>query len=205
MADKQITPATPDFDQDEGTIQNSVIVNADFLPDRDRNWPIRNVASRGIGFKIVMGQLAGVCTGVERRTSEWQGKDLTSIWLHGSFTATIRATGELIEASSAIPPQAYAAKVERLLGLGVEKVEVDIDVGLQATGRNIPYRWYASDYAESEEREQARQIQHRQAARSAKLVNGPGNGPKTIAGKVEPEKDDLEEMFTRPVKKTRAE
>jgi hypothetical protein len=205
MADKQITPETGvEFDQDEGTIQNSVIVNADFLPDRDRNWPIRHVASRGIGFKVVMGQLAGIATSAERRVSEWQGKELMSIWLHGNFTATIRATGELIEASSVIPPQAYAAKVERMLGLGVGKVEVDIDVGLQATGRNIPYRWFASDYSESEEREAARAIQHRQAARSAKLIGSSNGGPKTIAGKVEPEKDDLEEMFTRPAKKIRS-
>lgn len=156
--------------QTQGIMQNVLLTPADYLPDHDRTWPTRAIASQPQGFRLMLGTVSGVAHGSERREGEYKGKKLMSVWLHGTFVGVVRATGELIEAVSAILPQAYALKIERQLKEGGEgaRVQVDCDIGLEATGRTIPYKWVCADYGESKEREDALALARKGQARLAR-------------------------------------
>lgn len=150
-ADKAVTTAEAQPAEEtnaEGMKTRRVIMNKMFLPDDD--FIMKEVVGRGKGTKCVMGRVFGLCTAVEVKTSEYQGKQLQSIALKGMFQYEGYMTGELGTGTTYYPPGAYAERVALVMKQeGTLTVEVDIDVGLEATGKTIPYEWTCTAWTES--------------------------------------------------------
>lgn len=132
----------------EGMKTRRVVMNKMFLPSDD--FIMKEVVGRGKGTKCVVGRVFGLCTSVEVKNSEYQGKILQSIALKGMFQYEGYMTGELGTGTTYYPPAAYAERVAAVMAQeGVQTVEVDIDVGIEATGKTIPYEWTCTAWTES--------------------------------------------------------
>lgn len=160
---------------DTGQRVRKVITTKDFIPGRDQQWILQNVVSRPKGTYVRLGFLAGFITGTERTQTDWQGKTLHSVWLKGMFEARLAETGEVLQAPNAILPLAFGELIEgafrqaqlsgHLEGL---KAELDVEIGVEATGRSIPYEWVVVSYITGEAQRALRAVRSRQAARLAK-------------------------------------
>lgn len=121
------------------------------IPDRD--WINKNVVAGGKGTRATVGRIFGVATGSVRRTNDVAGTPVESIAVGGMFNAESYVTGELSEGTSCYFPMAYAEKIEALFKADatIKVIEVDCDVGLEATGKTIPYEWVIVAYREGQE------------------------------------------------------
>jgi hypothetical protein len=179
-------PATVDaiaigaLDEDAaGQRVRKVITTKDFIPGRDTAWIIQHVCTQPKGTYVRLGFLAGFITGCHRSQTDWQGKSLQSVWLEGMFEATLGATGEVIQAPNLILPLAYGELVEgafkQASNQGIERMqaELDVEIGVEATGRSIPYEWVVISYVTGEAQRALRAVRKRQAARLAKQKETP--------------------------------
>lgn len=119
-----------------------------------------NVVAKGKGAKVVVGRVWGFANGYERKTNEFQGRLLESIVLKGVFQAESTVTGELSEFTSVYMPTAYAEKLAGLFEAdkSIRMIEVDCDIGLEATGKTIPYEWVCIAFREGEEMQPLRRL-----------------------------------------------
>lgn len=124
------------------------------------------------GSHVTIGLLAGYVTGFERRESNLPLKvgekaPPPSIWLKGEFRATVLKTGEIKEARWCILPRAAGELVEEALTEGgVTRALLDLEIGVQATGRTIPYAYTVVAYGRSHDAKKALDaIEARQEAR----------------------------------------
>lgn len=146
-----------------------------FLPDPD--WINKNVVANGRGSHVIVGRVYGLATKAEPRTVDWQGKVIQSVALHGAFQAESRLTGEVRSVNLLFLPMAFASQVEAALRMeGSPSVEMDVDIGLEATGKPIPYEWTVTSYLEGRAERALRQLRGRrqigQPARRALPSNG---------------------------------
>jgi hypothetical protein len=165
-----------------------IITTRDFLPPDDPQFAARlGVEPRGT--RVLLGSLRGVVNSTERRTANWQGKLLESVWLNGEFEAVLAGTGEIKSAPTAILPKAFGMTIEASIaallaemypqgaltptngGLpqGVQ-LTIDCDIGLEATGRSIPYEWIVVYYREGKAQKAMRDVRARSDARLARQV-----------------------------------
>lgn len=106
------------------------------------DWIMRNVVGMGAGTHICVGRVVGRAIRGEWKENEWQGKVLKSVLLTGEFRMESALTSLVQEHSDLWLPVGYARRVEAQLALEPGSVAMfDVDIGLQATGRNIPYAW----------------------------------------------------------------
>lgn len=119
-----------------------------------------HVVAKGKGTKVVVGRVWGFANGYERKLNEFQGRMLESIVLKGVFQAESTVTGELSEFTSVYMPSAYAEKLAALLEAdkSIRMIEVDCDIGLEATGKTIPYEWVCIAFREGEEMQPLRKL-----------------------------------------------
>jgi hypothetical protein len=132
------------FDE-HGHLLRTVITTKDFLAGAEAFDYVNGLAK---GSVATLGTLAGQIYGVEKKSSEWQGKMLTSYWLRGTFQAQIGVTGEVVRAPQAILPKAYGIQVmDAFQHLGIGVATVGVTVGLRLSGRpGIPYEWVVTDH-----------------------------------------------------------
>lgn len=163
----------------EGVRARRAIMLKQFLPNPD--WINVNVVAGGKGTRATIGRIFGIATGTSRKANTLpDGSVSESIFVSGMFQSEGFLTGEIGEASGVYFPMAYAEKIEALFKMGVKTVEVDCDVGLEATGKTIPYEWVVVAYREGQEMDVLRRIKGTRARPANILVDGTGN-PKAIA------------------------
>ena len=110
------------------------------------DWIMRNIVAHGRGTHLCVGRVAGHAYRADHKENEWQGKKLEAIVLNGLFRMQSTVDPKLIyENAELYLPLNYAKKVEAELKLnksdGADRVvTIDADIGIEATGRTIPYR-----------------------------------------------------------------
>ncbi len=163
----------------EGTRARRAIMLKQFLPNPD--WINVNVVAGGKGTRATVGRIYGVATGTSRKTNTLpDGSISESIVVSGMFQSEGFITGELGEASNVYFPMAYAEKIEACFAMGVKTVEVDCDIGIEATGKTIPYEWVVIAFREGQEMDVLRRIRGTRGRPAALLVSGDGK-PKELA------------------------
>lgn len=121
----------------------------------DKGWILKNVVAAGPNndgrdehgkmIHKIIGRVFGHATGFKRKTNIVNDKEVDSVVLTGVFEITSLLTGETMRATGIYLPMAYAEHVEHLLKQpGTEMVVVDTDIGIEATGKAIPYEWTVS-------------------------------------------------------------
>jgi hypothetical protein len=149
----------------EGVRARRVILTKHFLPPEGIDWLMKNVVAGGKGTQAMLGRVFGVCTGFEDRPGSLpDGTPTVSIALKGVFQTENYLTGEVSEGVMWFPPAAYAEKVRTIFVMGaqhdaagreinnvVKAVDVDCDLGAEATGKTIPYEWVLIAFREGQE------------------------------------------------------
>jgi hypothetical protein len=138
-----------------------------------QEWCLKNVASKDRGFHVAIGTIAGYATASERRESAMPVKPgdkpfPASVWIKGEFEATVHETGEVKSARWLILPRAAGELVEQAFESGAERAYLDLELGVQATGRSIPYAYTVTAFGsrDSEARRIVRAIRAKQTARA---------------------------------------
>src|SRR5262249_20161045 len=108
-------------------------------------WCLANVASASPGTHVIVGTLAGVAVSCERLAGK--GDYPAYIKLKGNFMAKSALTGEVTQAPWAILPGKAAGDMAEVAFTGDEdhpaahRLMLDLEIGVQATGKAPPYRW----------------------------------------------------------------
>jgi hypothetical protein len=106
------------------------------------DWIMRNVVAHGAGTHICVGRVVGRALRAEWRETEWQGKTLRSVLLTGEFRMQSTVTDLVRQHADLWLPTGYAKQIEAALALDPDSRPMfDVDIGLEATGRTIPYAW----------------------------------------------------------------
>lgn len=147
----------------EGIRSRRAIMMKQLLPNQE--WIIANVVPLGKGAKATVGRIFGLVQDYETKWNNIPGQDtpVESITLKGAIQYESYLTGEVGEGSSVYLPMAYAEKVRTVFMSGERKdadgnvtgndirvVEIDCDIGVEATGKIIPYEWVVVAYKEGE-------------------------------------------------------
>jgi len=144
---EQAAPVAP-----EGARQRRAFMPKHFIPNAD--WINVNIVAKGKGTKATLGRVFGVCTGFEIKNNTLpDGSPSSSVALKGMFNTENYMDGELSECTVTYLPASYSEKVMAMFQAddSLKVVEVDVDVGLEATGKTIPYEWVIIAYREGEE------------------------------------------------------
>lgn len=150
-----------------------------FVPNPD--WINVNIVAGGKGTRATLARIFGIATGHEEKMNTLpDGSVSKSIFVKGMFQSESYITGELSEASGVYFPMAYAEKIAAVFdGLGVKTVEVDCDIGVEATGKTIPYEWVVTAFREGQEMDVLKRIRGTRARPTALLIGSDG-APKEL-------------------------
>lgn len=121
-----------------------------FLIGGDGDWINKNIVAKGKGTQAIVGRIYGVCMGTEKKSNVLPDGGMSeSIVLFGQFEYESAVTGEVGQASSCYLPMAYAQQVATVFASQPETkaLEVDVDIGLEATGKTIPYEWLVINHS----------------------------------------------------------
>jgi hypothetical protein len=149
------------------------------IPDQD--WIMRNVVGGGKGTRATVGRIWGVAMNTARKQNLVNDQTIESIAVGGIFNAESYVTGEISEGSTCFFPMAYAEKIEALFASqpDIKVIEVDCDIGLEATGKTIPYEWVTTAFREGEEMAVLKRIRGTRA-RPTNLLAAPDGTPKQL-------------------------
>lgn len=117
------------------------------------DWIMKNIVAKGKGTQQLIGRVFGVATGTEVKNNVLpDGSTSRSVVLFGQFEYMSAITGEVGQASSAFLPAAYSDGIKAAFDsdASVKMIEVDLDIGLEATGKGIPYEWLVINHAGGE-------------------------------------------------------
>lgn len=147
----EVTDAPAEAVPSEGVRARRAFMLKQFVPNPD--WINTNIVAKGKGHKHTVGRIFGIATGFERKQNEVQGRIIESIAIKGVFQSDGYVTGEKGEASVVFFPMAYAEKLAALFesDASIKMIEVDTDIGIEATGKTIPYEWVVTAFVEGEE------------------------------------------------------
>lgn len=153
-----------------------------------QEWCLQHVAAQPRGYHVPIGRIAGVATTCERVESRAPVKPgdkpmPASVWIRGEFECAVLDTGEIKTASVLILPRAAGDLIEQAFALGGERILLDLELGVEATGRTIPYTYTVTAYGsrESESQRMVRAIRARQDARQRqRQLAAPKPTPTTI-------------------------
>lgn len=120
-----------------------------FLPDD--NWIAQNVVAGGKGTHRIVGRVFGAVIGAEERTNTivkgGKSETVRSIALKGTFEAQSALDGATETFSLLFLPMAFAEQAAAALSINEgESLKMDVDIGLEATGKTIPYEWTVHTY-----------------------------------------------------------
>lgn len=154
------------------------------VPDQD--WIMKNIVANGKGTRATVGRIFGIVTGCQRKQNDVQGKLIDSIACVGILNSESFLTGEISQGSSVFFPMAYAEQIAALFDAdpSIKVIEVDCDIGLEATGKTIPYEWVTTAFLEGKEMAILKRLRAARP-RPTHLLAGPDGAPKqlTLAAK----------------------
>lgn len=177
------TPAAPEI---QGVRARRTIMLKNLLPADGVDWIMKNVVSQGKGTRATLGRIFGVCTGYSIKTNTLpDGTPSSSIVLHGDFETENYIDGEIGSGTTAYIPAAYSEKVKTVfdanailneageeIGNRIRTIEIDIDVGVEATGKTIPYEWVVVAFKEGAEMATLKRMRSTRA-RPQFVINSP--------------------------------
>ena len=149
-----------------------------FITDPD--WINVNIVSKGRGYHTLVGRIVGMANSAQRRENVIKkpgrpDETVVSVALVGLFTAQT-VEGAEHSFSMLFLPMAFAEQVEAALALdGVKGVPIDVDIGLEATGKTIPYEWTVTSYLEGRAQRALRKLV------SARQIGKPAATVSTVA------------------------
>ena len=122
-----------------------------FVPSID--WIMKEVVGKGKGTKVIVGRVYGNVTSYTDKVNDIQGVPTASIALNGSFETDNYLDGEISRCVSVFLPMAYseALKAAFVADPELKLAEIDLDIGLEATGKSIPYEWVVIAHIEGKE------------------------------------------------------
>lgn len=169
--------ADPGMDDTTGTRIETFISPRTFV---SQEWCLQNIASKPRGHHVTIGRIAGYAVASERRDSAMPVKPgdkpmPASVWIKGEFEAVVLTTGELKSARWLILPRAAGELVEQAFQDGAERAFLDLELGVEATGRSIPYAYTVTTYGgrDNEARRMVKAIRARQEARALTRERAP--------------------------------
>jgi hypothetical protein len=165
--DRREVPAHEVQQAADGTRVTRAFAMKNFVPSQD--WIMQNVVSKGKGHHELVGRVYGTIYRAESREVTWQDKKIASVALYGVVQAQPKdETRNPVMVNMLFMPMAFAEQIQLALNAGAEKVEIDVDIGLEATGKTIPYEWTVTSYLEGYAERALRRIrQSRQIGRAA--------------------------------------
>lgn len=116
-----------------------------FLPNPPLPWINQNVVARPVGTHVMVGRVYGIVYSCEDKQTKWNDKLIASIALAGDLQAQ-DLQGRTTTFDLLFLPMAFASSVARALRGGAHSVEIDVDIGLEATGKTIAYEWTVTSY-----------------------------------------------------------
>lgn len=177
---------------DEGQVKRRAITPRDLMGPGEKDQMLAELMVQPIGTFFLLGSLVGKVAATEEQTNEYKGEKLKSIVCIGAFDLVNARTGEITQSTRCYLPLAEAEDIAASLLLAPgSKVVIDCDIGIEKTGRNIPYMWTVKSHTESEMQrdllELKRYRQARASRKQAKRLGGPSGRPTaTIEGTVAP-------------------
>lgn len=154
------------------------------LPELD--WINKNVIAVGTGHKVIIGRVYGLVTGTEEKLGQLpNGEASVSFVLKGVFESEAYLTGELSDFGAVFFPSAFSEKLHNMFKADehLKTVEIDCDVGLEATGKTIPYTWVIVQHVEGQAFEPLKRLRSSRAKPSNAVARLPAPAaPKTLAG-----------------------
>lgn len=145
------------------------------------DWIMKNIVGGGKGTRATVGRIFGVVSSAQRKTNEFQGQMIDSIVCNGMFNAESFLTGELSQGSSVYLPMAYAEQIITAFATDktITAIQIDCDIGLEATGKAIPYEWVTTAFLEGKEMAILKRMRAARA-RPTNLLVGPDGAPKAL-------------------------
>lgn len=196
QAENELTTRAAEIDlpvQGEGVRVRRAFMMKNFLPDPStggvKQWIMQNVVSHGPGTHVSVGRIYGMVYESEPRetkqTANGVEKSIKSVALSGDLEAVSMA-GEVSRFDMLFLPMAFAAQIHRALQSGANHVELDVDIGIAASGGNIPYEWTVTSYLSGKaERALGRMRAARQIGQPAKAVMASTPAPAAITHAVD--------------------
>jgi hypothetical protein len=135
----------------QGVRARRAIMLKEFIPTAD--FINVQVVAKGKGTKVMLGRIYGFVTGVMDKTNTLpNGEKAASVVCNGQFETENYLTGEISAASSVYFPSSFSETIKAMFAADpdLKMIEVDTDVGLEATGKTIPYTWVVINYVEGE-------------------------------------------------------
>lgn len=147
-----------------------------FVPDID--WINQNVVSKGKGAKAFIGRVFGIVTGTEIKEGKLPNGDPSKMVVcRGVFESENYLDGEVSEFSAVFFPNAFADRLHAMFEMdsGLKSVEIDCDVGIEATGKSIPYSWVIVNNVEDDSKNPLHRlrISRQRPKEAAKLLAPP--------------------------------
>lgn len=135
--------------------EESYLTARQFFPDPE--WINRELLPKGKGTQAITGRFYGDAYGWEETASttlkNQDGSPVLSIRVDGNFEGMSLLTGELQRARSIYLPKTYALRVRDGLEARPDKSKsypIQILVGVEATGKTIPYRYGVLSFVDDE-------------------------------------------------------
>lgn len=148
---EQPSPA-PASEGSKGVRARRAIMLKEFIPNSD--YIAKEVVGKGKGTQVVLGRIFGFVTGTtEKENTLPNGDKSKSVVCNGQFETENYLTGEVSAASSVYFPSSFSEAIKGMFAAdeSLKVVEVDTDVGLEATGKAIPYTWVVVNHIEGEQ------------------------------------------------------
>jgi len=170
----------------QGVRARRAIMLKNLLPAEGVDWIMKNIVSQGKGTRATLGRIFGTCTGYDiKHNTLPDGTPSSSIVLIGDFETENYIDGEIGSGTMAYIPAAYSEKVKtvfdsnavvneegKTVGNLLRTIDIDIDVGVEATGKTIPYEWVVVAFKEGEEMATIKRMRNSRA-RPAFVINSP--------------------------------
>ena len=157
---KQEKPAEGEAaQQEQAAVENGstgvrarrAIMLKEFIPHAD--FINKEVVGKGKGTKVILGRIFGFITSTADKVGRLpNGEESVSIVFNGQFESENYLTGEISQASSVYFPSSFSEAVKAMFiaDPDLKVVEIDTDIGVEATGKTIPYTWIVINHVEGE-------------------------------------------------------
>jgi hypothetical protein len=130
----------------EGVLVRRAFTMKNFLPNTGYlEWITQNVVAKGAGSHVIIGRIFGMVYASEHKENKYQDKVLKSIALSGDLQAQT-TDGKITTFDMLFLPMAFATRIDRAIQAGAHSVELDVDIGIEATGKSIPYAYTVTSY-----------------------------------------------------------
>lgn len=171
----------------QGSRARKAFMPKHLVPDPD--WINKNIVVNGKGTRATLGRVFGVAMDYKVKVNQLpNGQTAESTCLQGKFQIESFMTGELSDAVEIYLPDAYSMQVRAMMAADetIKVVEVDVDVGVEATGKTIPYEWVITAYRNGDEMAVLKRLREsRRRPEGVGVLTSAAGKPLAIAGPAE--------------------